>query len=64
LSNRNILSENQAIFTNVFMCKCVKKHRRSGRWKKIYLYILVFICRLDYLRKSKERGKNFRNYKR
>jgi len=30
LSNRSTLSENQAMFTNVFMCKYVKEYGRSG----------------------------------
>jgi len=60
LSNRNTLLESQAIFTNEFMCKCVKEYGRSGG-EKIYLYILVFICRLSIIFEKviEEGGKNF-----
>jgi len=44
LSNRNTLSENQAIFTNVFMCKCVKEYGLSGvRWKNIFIYTCIHL---------------------
>jgi len=42
IDNHNTLSENQAMFTNVFMCKYVKEYGRSGvRWKNIFIYTCI-----------------------